>query len=130
MLPATAELFSKIHITSQKCSIDLKSVFNTRGTIINIFGRSIRNSQKNPPKSVLLHKLEKDVEIVTETLKDSISVADGMATVRELKHLKSTYSKLAVRELNMLCQMEVDQKELMLLKQWVSNSVYLDINFS
>ena len=51
---------------------------------------------------------------MTEYLKYSAYAADGMATVREVKPLKSTYSEFAVRLLNMLHQMEVDQKELML----------------
>ena len=38
--------------------------------------------KKTPPKSVLLHKLEKDVEPVTEYLKYNVYVADRMATVR------------------------------------------------
>ena len=62
-----------------------------------------------------LHKLDKDVEFVTEYLKYSAYVADGMATMREVKPLKSTYSEFAVRLLNVLYQMGVDQKELMLL---------------
>ena len=52
---------------------------------------------------------------MTEYLKCSAYVADGMATVREVKPLKSPYSEFAVCLLNMLYQMEVDQKELMLL---------------
>ena len=62
-----------------------------------------------------LHKLDKDVEFVTEYLKYSAYVADGMATMHEVKPLKSTYSEFAVRLLNVLYRMEVDQKELMLL---------------
>ena len=46
--------------------------------------------------------------------KDSAYVADGMATMCEVKSLKSTYSEFAVHFLNMLYQMEVDQKELIL----------------
>ena len=49
------------------------------------------------PKSVLLHKLEKDVEPVTEYPSDSAYVVDGMAAVRQVKPLKSTYSEFAVR---------------------------------
>ena len=37
-----------------------------------------------------------------------------MATMCEVKSLKSTYSVFAVHFLNMLYQMEVDQKELIL----------------
>ena len=51
---------------------------------------------------------------MTEYLKDSAYVVDGMATVREVKPLKSTYSEFAMRLLNMFFQMEVDQKEQML----------------
>ena len=51
---------------------------------------------------------------MTEYLKGSAYVVDGMATVREVKSLKSTYSEFAMRLLNMFFQMEVDQKELML----------------
>ena len=36
-----------------------------------------------------------------------------MATVREVKPLRSTCNKFAVRLLNVLCQTEVNQKELM-----------------
>ena len=51
---------------------------------------------------------------MTEYLKGSAYVVDGMATVREVKSLKSTYSEFAMRLLNMFFQIEVDQKELML----------------
>ena len=84
------------------------------GTIINIFGWSRRNSKKAPLKSALLHKLEKYVELVTESFKDSAYLADGMTTVCTVKSLKSTYSEFSVRLLNTLCQMEVNQKEMML----------------
>ena len=84
------------------------------GTIINIFGWSRRNSKIAPPKSALLHKLEKDVELVTKYFKDSAYLADGMTTVCTVKSLKSTYSEFSVRLLNTLCQMEVNQKEMML----------------
>ena len=52
---------------------------------------------KKTPKSVLLHKLEKDVEAVTEYPSDSVYIVDGMAAVRQVKPLKSTYSEFAVR---------------------------------
>ena len=84
------------------------------GTIINIFGWSRPNSKTAPPKSALLHKLEKYVELVTESFKDSAYLADGMTTVCTVKSLKSTYSKFSVRLLNTLYQMEVNQKEMML----------------
>ena len=47
---------------------------------------------------------------MTEYLKDSVYMADGMPTVHEVKPLKSTYSEFAAYFLNMLHQMEVNQK--------------------
>ena len=52
---------------------------------------------KKTPKSVLLHKLEKDVEPVTDYPRDSVYVLDGMAAVRQVKPLNSTYSEFAIR---------------------------------
>ena len=85
------------------------------------------------------------VEHRTKYLKDSVYAAGGIATVWKVKPLTSTFSEFAVRLLNVLYRMEVDQKELMLFltlfltpllswngnknklvdfifKQWVSNS--------
>ena len=42
-----------------------------------------------------------------------------MATVREVKPLKSTCSEFAVRLLNVLYQTEVNQKELMLFMKTI-----------
>ena len=47
---------------------------------------------KNPPKSVLLHKLEKDVEPVIKYLSYSAYAADEMAAVCKVKPLKSASS--------------------------------------
>ena len=85
----------------------------TPGSIINVFDWSRWNSKKTSVKSGLPHKLEKHVELRTEYLRDSVYEADEMATVREVKPLKSTCSEFAVRLLNVLCQTEVNQKELM-----------------
>ena len=49
------------------------------------------------PKSVLLHKFEKNLEPVTEYPRDSVYVVDGMAALQQVKRLKSTYSEFAVR---------------------------------
>ena len=53
--------------------------------------------KRTPPKSVLLHKLEKDVEPVTKYLNNSVYAADGMeVSFRKFKPLKSTYGAFAV----------------------------------
>ena len=52
---------------------------------------------KKTPKSVLLHKLEKYAEPVTEYSSNSVCVVDGMATEHQVKTLKSIYSEFAVR---------------------------------
>ena len=111
------------------------------GTIINVFSWRRWNSKK-PHKSQFFYK---DVEHKAEYLKDSVYAAGGMAAVYKFKPLTSTFSEFAVRLLNALYQMEVDQKELMLFltlfltpllwwngnknklvdfifKQWASNS--------
>ena len=56
----------------------------------------------------------KDVEHGTEYLKDSVCAADGKAAVHKVKPLKSTFNEFAALLLNMLYQMEVNQKEMML----------------
>ena len=49
------------------------------------------------PKSVLLHKFEKNVEPVTEYPRGSVYVVYGMAALHQVKRLKSTYSQFSVR---------------------------------
>ena len=96
-LTATADLFSKIAIISQKRSIDLKSLFSYPLGPLPMSLAEVDGTLKKTPKSVLLHKLEKDVEPVTEYPSDSVYIVDGMAAVRQVKPLKSTYSEFAVR---------------------------------
>ena len=64
---------------------------------------------KKPHKSQFFYK---DVEHRTEYLKDSVYAAGGIAAVCKVKSLISTFSEFAVRLLNVLYQMEVDQKGL------------------
>ena len=81
-LTATADLFSKIAIISQKRSIDLKFLFNCPLGPLPMSLAEAEGTLKKTPNSVLLHKLEKDVEPVTEYPRDSVYVLDGMAAVR------------------------------------------------
>ena len=96
-LTTTADLFSEIAIISQKRSIDLKSLFSYPLGPLPMSLAEADGTLKKTPKSVLLHKLEKDVEAVTEYPSDSVYIVDGMAAVRQVKPLKSTYSEFAVR---------------------------------
>ena len=98
MLTAPADLFSKIAIISQKCSTDLKYLFSYPLAPLSMSLTETDEILKKSTKvSVLLHKLEKDVEPVTEYLNDSAYGADRVVAVREVKPLKSTYSEFAVR---------------------------------
>ena len=92
MLTAKADLFSKTAIISQKCFIDLESLFNYPLAPLSMSLAEADGTLKNPPKSVLLHKLEKDVEPVIKYLSYSAYAADEMAAVCKVKPLKSASS--------------------------------------
>ena len=64
MLARTADLFSKIPIILHKCSIDLKSLFNTPWCHFQcLWRKQMQLKKERLPKSVLLHKILKDVEL-------------------------------------------------------------------
>ena len=94
-LSATADLFLKIAIISQKRSIDLKSLFSYPLGPLPMF-LAVAEGRLKKVKSLLLHILEKDVTPVTEYSSNSVYVIDEMAAVRQGKPLNSIYSKFAV----------------------------------
>ena len=82
MLTAPADLFSKIAIISQKCSTDLKYLFSYPLAPLSMSLTETDEILKKSTKVSVLHKLEKDVEPVTEYLNDSAYGADRVSGSR------------------------------------------------
>ena len=82
---------------TRTATADLKFLFNYPLVPLPMSLAEGDGTLKKTPKSVLLHKLEKGVEPVTEYPSDSVYVVDGMAAVRQVKPLKFTYSEFAIR---------------------------------
>ena len=94
-LTSTRDLFSKIEIISQKRSVDLKTLFNYPLEALPLSLSEADGTLKKTPKSALLHKLEQDVEPVSDLPIGCAILMDGMALVRQIKTTKMTYSQFA-----------------------------------
>ena len=94
-LTSTRDLFSKIEIISQKRSVDLKTLFNYPLEALPLSLSEADGTLKKSPKSALLHKLEQDVEPVSDLPIGCAILMDGMAHVQQIKTTKMTYSQFA-----------------------------------
>ena len=94
-LTSTRDLFSKIAIISQKRSVDLKTLFNYPLEALPLSLSEADGTLKKTPKSALLHKLEQDVEPVSDLPIGCAILMDGMALVRQIKTTKMTHSQFA-----------------------------------
>ena len=94
-LTSTRDLFSKIAIISQKRSVYLKTLFNYPLEVLPLSLSEADGTLKKTPKSALLHKLEQDVEPVSDLPIGCAILMDGMALVRQIKTTKMTYSQFA-----------------------------------
>ena len=65
-LTSTRDLFSKVAIISQKRSVDHKTLFNYPLEALTLSLSEADGTFKKSPKSALLHKLEQDVEPVSD----------------------------------------------------------------
>ena len=94
-LTSTRDLFSKIAIISQKRSVYLKTLFNYPLEVLPLSLSEADGTLKKTPKSALLHKLEQDVEPVSDLPIGCAILMDGMALVRQIKTTKMTHSQFA-----------------------------------
>ena len=94
-LTSTRDLFSKIEIISQKRSVDLKTLFNYPLEALPLSLSEADGTLKKSPKSALLHKLEQDVEPVSDLPIGCAILMDGIALVRQIETTEMTYSQFA-----------------------------------
>ena len=94
-LTSTRDLFIKIAIISQKRSVDLKTLFNYPLEALPLSLSEADGTLKKTPKSALLHKLEQDVEPVSDLPIGCAILMDGIALVRQIETTEMTYSQFA-----------------------------------
>ena len=90
------QLFSKISIISQKRNIDMKMLLTCRLGCVPLSLAEADASLRKRAKSVLLHKIEGNVELISIP-KNCACIIDGMAALRQLPIPKLTYRELANR---------------------------------
>ena len=120
-LTSTRDLFSKIEIISQKRSVDLKTLFNYPLEALPLSLSEADGTLKKTPKSALLHKLEQDVEPISDLPIGSAILMDGMALVRQIKTTKVTYSQFVTVLLKNVLSIGRDSSRI-----GVAFDVYLD----
>ena len=96
-IDSSNQLFSKISIISQKCNIDMKMVLAYPLGCVLLSLAEADASLRKTAKSILLHKIESNVEPMRSIPRDCTYVIDGMAVLRELPIAKLTYRELANR---------------------------------
>ena len=96
ILHASKDIFFKLAIIAQKRSVDLKLVFEYPLGPLPLSLAEPDGTLKKTVKSSLMHKFEQDLDPVTSVVGNYAFIADGMACIRQLKVLKSTYTEFAV----------------------------------
>ena len=84
-LQSSKDLFSKIAIIAQKREIDLKFLFTYPLGTVPLSLAEVDGTLKKTAKSVLLHKLEGDVQPTPNIPYGCTYIVDGMAAVRQSK---------------------------------------------
>ena len=105
-LTSTRYLFSKITITLQKRSIELKNLFNYSLEALPL--SETGDTLKKTPKSALPHKFEQDVESVSDLTIGCAILMDGMTLVWHIKTTKMTYSQFATVNFYPLAEIQVE----------------------
>ena len=98
-IESSNQLFSKISIISQKCNIDMKMLLTYPLGCVPLSLAEADASLRKTAKSVILHKIEGNVEPVRSIPKDCAYIIDGMAALRQLPIPKLKCRELANRVL-------------------------------
>ena len=96
-MQSSNQLFSKISIISQKRNIDMKMLLMCRLGCVPLSLAEADASLRKTAKSVLLHKIEGNLELIRSIPKNCAYIIDGMAALRQLPIPKLTYRELANR---------------------------------
>ena len=98
-IESSNQLFSKISIISQKRNIDMKMLLTYPLGCVPLSLAEADASLRKTAKSVILHKIEGNVEPVRSIPKDCAYIIDGMAALRQLPIPKLKCRELANRVL-------------------------------
>ena len=104
-IESSQNLFSKISIIAQKRSIYLKVLFRYPLGSVPLSLAEADGTLKKTVKSALLHKIEANVEPLTEVPERCTFIVDGMAAVRQFKCSQLTYRDFAVGFLKQVLSM-------------------------
>ena len=98
-LETSKDLFSNVAIIAQKRAVDLKRLFAYPFVHLPLSLAEADGTLKKTAKSLLLHKLEGDVEPLELMRKGHTFIADGMAYVRQIKTVDLTYREFSIKML-------------------------------
>ena len=123
-LHASKDIFLKIAIIAQKRSVDLKLLFRYPLGPLPLSLAEPDGTLKKTVKSSLMHKFEEDLDPVTSIVGNFAFIADGMACIRQLKVLKSTYAEFAVNLLNFIFSQSMSANRIdIVFDVYIKNSI-------